>query len=313
MAVPTFSSITPDTGKTTGRARAVIEGTNFRLPPEPPSGPLGGTEQFTVSVKVSGVECPWAAAASETEIHAVLPEYGGTASALPLAADVRISNLDDNGNEIAGEQVTAVAAFTYQRTKLSTETHFERVVTDLVEKIERHVTPQVDISASADYDDDITDVKRYEGRLPVIELTGPTVRRSEAVRQCVIGEYEDDPSDSDQHLRRIRGIVVDVEFGVRILAKYAQEIYVLTTEWNKLWRDIPWLEVDGEKLEVEIPWGEEASITTAPQWSDLTSARSRVVVRGVHIDGSNDTIVERGWRITDNGGEIEIEVVRHEP
>lgn len=307
MTVPTISAITPAQGLSIGGNVIVITGTGFRVAPEPPAGYLGGSEQITVSVKFQGVEADWAASASETEIYCRVPAFAAAPSLLPLAADVRVANLDDNGDEIAGENVVEEEGYTYTRVELPEETYLQAVVREVILLLRRHVTPNVNPSASRDYDSDPTTVERLRANLPTVDVAGPKIVRSEGVRQIAKHGAEEDTEDSDMFLRRRRPIMVDMEFDINGWCDSTRQAYSLADAFLKALRGFPYLSVNGNEYDMEIPWGQEPAMTTLPNYSDVQGFASQLVVKGVMLDAVGDTIVERGWRITDNDGEPELD------
>lgn len=307
MTVPTITGINPAQGLSIGGNVVVIQGTGFRLPSEPPSGYLGGAEQQTVSVKFQGVEADWSAAASATEIYCNVPAFAGTPSALPLEADVRVANLDDDGLEITGENVTLSEGYLYSRVDLPEETYLQAIVRELVLLLRRHVTPAVNPTASRDYDENPATVERLIATLPTIDLAGPRIVRSEGVRQIAKHEAEENALDSDMFERRRRPIIVDLEFEVNGWCDSVRQAYSLSDAFLKAMRGFPYLGVNGHQYDLEIPWGQEPALTALPNYSDVKGFASQIVVRGVMLDAVGDTVVERGWRITDNDGEPELD------
>lgn len=307
MTIPAITSIVPAEGLSIGGNVILITGTGFRVPPEPPSGYLGGAEQITVSVKFQGVAATWAAAASETEIYCRVPAFVASPSLLPLSADVRVANLDDDGNEIAGENVVEEEGYLYKRVDLPEETYLQSVVRELVLLLRRHVTPNVNPSASRSYDEDPTSVERLQANLPTIDLTGPSLIRSDGVRQIAKNAAEEDSTDADMFERRRRPIVVNLEFDVNGWCDSVRQAYSLSDAFMKAMRGFPYLTVGNAEYDLEIPWRQEPSLTTMPNYSDIKGFASQIVVKGVMLDADGDTVVERGWRITDNDGEPELD------
>ena len=116
MAIPTITTVLPNTGPVGGYTFAVITGTNFKAPASPaPSGPTVSTS-VPVSVTVNGDLAVEILLLSTTEIWILTPPYHGTPVDDPIpAVNVVITNLDGSGNPIAGETVTATGAYTYRR------------------------------------------------------------------------------------------------------------------------------------------------------------------------------------------------------
>src|SRR3990167_10850073 len=108
MALPTFSSITPNTGHAGGREMVRISGTNFRLPATVPH------TLPTVRVRFNGEDALRVDAVDVHLLEVLTPQYRGADLTLP-PVDLEITNLDDNGVAIPGETLTVADAFTYTR------------------------------------------------------------------------------------------------------------------------------------------------------------------------------------------------------
>lgn len=194
MAVPTFTSITPSEGVAIGRYLVEIIGTNFRPTPDPPvDGYVGGDYTRTVSVQFDGVESEDVMVLLETKLLVRIPSYHGDPEAdqLPIV-DVRVANLDDDGDEIAGENVTEAAAFQYYRPALDGESDFKRITRELIKLFKRQVLKNVSYKAHTDYADDPMATIAYMSELPGIVLMGPDTRKNDVYRTNEPIEVEDE-------------------------------------------------------------------------------------------------------------------------
>jgi hypothetical protein len=109
VAVPTITSLDAAQGPTQGRTLVAITGTNFRVPP-----PYQGTGPVpvpapTVEVLFGGEAAYEVKIESSSKVWCLTPVHD------PGAVDVTVTNLDDDGAPIVGEQATAVEGFTYLR------------------------------------------------------------------------------------------------------------------------------------------------------------------------------------------------------
>ena len=177
MSVPTITSISPSSGLTIGLSAVKIVGTNFRVAPSPPpAAHLGtGVWQQTVSVTFNGVAADGVMVCSDTLIYVATPEYFGEPSQVPAAVDVVVTNLDNDGNPIAGETVTETDGFTYKRQDLTAEGALKWVATQLVVWFQRHVLENTVRTTDDEYSDDPSDMVVALGALPGIVLSGPMV------------------------------------------------------------------------------------------------------------------------------------------
>ena len=121
-----ITSITPNSGRTSGWERVTIEGTDFDTHPyPPPAGPVGTPQPWPpVKVKFGLLEAPsenlWVlpkpgGAPGETIIECHTPRYTGDPDALPSPVDVTVENLLNPGS------VISVGAYTYQHPDNSRE------------------------------------------------------------------------------------------------------------------------------------------------------------------------------------------------
>lgn len=311
MAVPTITGLTPDNGLTRGDNIVRIAGANFRLPSAVPAlGYLGGEQQKTVSVQFDGQESLWAYSATDGLILARVPEYRGPHGVpFPVAQSVRVANLDDNGDEIAGEVVVAAGAYSVDRPGLVEESYFQRVVRAFVHVFKRHVIPDVFVCVSRDAANQHFDDTRLQAKAPAVYLIGPStqVNRFDSINR---EEATEDPSDPDQWYRKRYPVTLDLEFDVAIYATTERHLLALSQACILLFRDItevrvPDLEGQTEPYkdyEIEMMRTFHPDIDDEPNRSDLYKSRAGVMIRGVHIDDADGTIIQRGWRITDNDG-----------
>jgi hypothetical protein len=310
MAIPTITLITPDSGRTIGGNIAIITGTNFRIAPEPPAGYVGGEAQQTVRVYVGANVATWAEAASATEVYFRVPEFTGVPSTLPATFDVIVQNLDDDGVLIPTETVTEEDAYTYALAELSAQTYLQRVVRYVIRTLRRHVTPVVNLTASRDFDDDPDTIARMVAQLPQIELAGPSLINPDRTRAKFPDPAE--PGATNEYVARRRPHCADLEFDVRGWAKSPTHLHGMIVALMDTLRDLPWLRVpidpSDESLgfheyEWEIPWANFPEVDSMPNTSDIIGFRARLQVKGVLFDASAETVIERGWDITDNDGD----------
>lgn len=324
MAIPTIVSLDPDNGLTRGDNIVRIVGTNFPLPIILSTGYLGGDQQKTVSVKFEGQESEWAYAASPELIMARVPEYRGPHDiSYPVALDVRVANLDSNGDEIPTENVTLAEGYSVNRPGLSGQSYFQSVVRAFIHLFKRHVLPNVFSTNSRDSASDPSEGDaRARASAPSITLVGPRATQDRIHNYDRLEEQED-PGDVDSFIRRRHPTSVDFSFGLVIYAVGSGHLFSLQQSCINLFRDITHIRVpvddaapDGDYTEYEIsmPWLFEPDTEDDPNSSDLFVARAGVMIHGVQVDSRDGTIVQRGWRITANDGNpsLEVEVLADE-
>lgn len=200
MAVPTIDTITPSSGWTAGRQLVEIRGTNFRLPTAAtPTGP-GRTPRSPPSVTVLFGETPAreVRVVSATLLRALTPAHwptrwyydfgngtrteaqGPDATPPPGATlveesgtvDVVVTNIDDDGDAIAGETVTEASAYSFVRPRLDRQGTWDRAVLAFVDALRLAVLDNVVDDADVDYDVDTGEVTGLTSvsRLPAIAL-----------------------------------------------------------------------------------------------------------------------------------------------
>jgi hypothetical protein len=314
--IPTISAITPSAGYTRGTNVVAITGTNFRLPPTPdPDGYLGGDAPRTVLVTFDGVASPNAQAASATLIYATVPTLTGTLpTTWPLMLDVRVANIDDEGDEIATENVTKTDAYAMTRPELSARSMLVRLNIAVIQLLKRHVLANVALTQGRDYDDDPTTWQRLRASTPALLLSGPILERN---RDYGFNREDDEAVSTNQWLRRREPVTVDLAYDVRGLASSPIHLGALGEAFMFALRDVQVLalpsvsgvalSVDNE-YEIEIVDTEFPRFDAAPNTDDLYMFDSRILVRGVHLDDDSATVIERGWRIDSNDGAPTLDV-----
>ena len=307
MAVPTISSVTPAAGLTKGGNLVVIEGTNFRLPPTPPPGNTSGEPaQVTVSVKFGNEESAWAHAITTEKIHAIVPPWPGPWSiALPESLDVRVANLDDDGLEIAGENVTSLDAYSVDRPSLQEETDWLRVNKELIAHLRPHLLTEVWLGAQGDFDDTPSDGlnEPKEARLPKLILQGPDTNEDRLYALERMEAEEDSVLGPDYYTRRKPPRTVMAVYDVTGFADTSRALFALGQAFSLLFRDHQWLKVPRDPsdpsrgtadYEIEIPFDGQPTYETAPELDNLRTFSAVVSIRGVDIDETEGLVIERG-------------------
>lgn len=116
MAIPTITIVSPNVGPSGGHNLVVITGTNFHLPAPPnPAGPVGIVLDG-VAVAFNGEPALRVEVVSSTKLYVLAPPYHGGIVDDPVPAiDIRIANIDANGDEIPSESATATSGYSYRR------------------------------------------------------------------------------------------------------------------------------------------------------------------------------------------------------
>jgi hypothetical protein len=142
MAVPTIISLDPTTGPPCGKNLVIVNGSNFRIPTTTYTVPSTDISQ-TVSVTVDGVPADRVEVGSSSKLYIIIPEATMTCNSQKFSAvDIRVANLDDDGNEISGENVTLSDGYTYKRWVLG-ESPLIHVAKKYLERLTREIHPNV--------------------------------------------------------------------------------------------------------------------------------------------------------------------------
>jgi len=313
MTVPTITSIDPASGLTRGGNMVTITGTGFREPPDPPSGPTSDLGMVsTVSVQFGGVESPYAHVITTTEVIARVPAWDGSyKSSFPVALNVRLANLDDDGNEIAGENVTEAAGYSVDRPSFVGKNVVQLVLERFVELLRQHVHPNVHFTTEReyyDYSEGIPD-RVKEATLPLIHINGIDTPENDLARQ--IGH---DPvwnaGDSDLVDVYERPTTVDLEFmsiDVWSNAKHLNEIFGLAMAMVNFFRDFTLVTITADASDTEntehehplrVPAGGMPTYEMGPTLEGLKTFRMQAVIESVDM-------IERGGTLVDVSAKVD--------
>lgn len=192
---PIVTSIAPTVGSTGGFAVVEIIGSNFRQQTiAAPSGSgITPAPAPSVLVNFGGVPARLVRVASPTRLVVTLPEHEAG------VVDVEVVNVDDYGAPL-GSAVVA-GGFEFRLPKFTGESRLTVVVRALIRSLKRWIMPNVVYTQHVDYDDDPIDALRKvaETELPILFLTGPTLRDSPFHREQVdpTAPVEETPTTPD--------------------------------------------------------------------------------------------------------------------
>jgi hypothetical protein len=284
-----------------------VVGTNFRLPPPPPAV-AGKLPPPVPTVRVSfGAEVSSRVRVlSANALEALAP------IASPGIVNVTVTNLDDDGDPIAGETVTASDAFTYARPKLTDQPDLDRVNRQLLIELKRQVLDNVGIFSHVDFDDVVggdLDVA-FVGKLPALALAGPDITEDRPFYSTNERlEIATSPSTYEAHKAPL---TVRLGYEVVTLTEFTSQLMALQTlllqffERNKFLR-VPRNPADPSAGHVayEMAWevGTTFRNTTRPNQSNVKSYVGNIVVRGVLIEHmasfTSETLDEAGQVVDD--------------
>lgn len=317
MAVPTFTSITPNTGHTGGTYLAKIVGTNFEQHADPPSSGYVGTDwPAAMSVTINGRECTDVRVYSPTLLTCVVPAYRGAPSGIGsgAAVDVVLSNLSDP----LVETVTETDGFTYQRRSMvRTSGALVYIVRELVETMRRQIIDNIAPGQSPDYDGSTADglnVVQF-AEAPGVAVFGPDLRRNK-FRRAEEQAGETTPDLGTQEFTRAqRRRVNDLLFELAIFADEGDKIGLtnLTQEVVAFFQTNPKFEIPQDStnpastmLKFDMVMTSDPRPVRSPSSSGVLEAAASFEIRGVKIATDEDVTTEWG-RVLDSDNDPELE------
>jgi len=319
MAVPTISTISPNTVHTGGKSLIEIIGTNFKVPTlPPPANEPYTTADPTVEVLFDTIASEQVSVVSATRLFALVPrspvEISQATNYGEGSVDVTIRNLDDNGDPIPGEEVVETDGLTYSRVQLATQSDFQRLIRQIVDEFRCQMIPNVQITAHTDFDSDPTDAANITdlAELPGIVLVGPTLSENRLFSQNQpVTEEADTPGE---YLRRRVGYTVDLEFSIVGVSNLTAELVNLMAvvngffEKNKfltLARDPSDSSLGSVSYEIDFLEDGDLAVGGSPNDSNIRVFSGRFVIRGFDMQDltgfANDQTIGRTAATDDEG------------
>lgn len=185
MAVPTITSVAPNTGPVGGYALTIITGTHFNLPtPQADTGPAVFFPA-TIAVTVNGRDALEIEQISATELWILTPQLLNPTTEDPIApVNIVVTNLDINGVPIGGETVTATNSYTYKRPVIHSTSGnatarphpFTLVSSALIFALRREVFMNVVQTTHVDYSEPGV-VSLAVAKVPSLVVQGPNITK----------------------------------------------------------------------------------------------------------------------------------------
>lgn len=310
MAVPTIINVIPSGGPTSGWTLVEIYGSNFRLPPDPPEGGVAPVPGPTVRVEFGGTE------AQEVKVISPIRLIALTAARDPGDVDVTVTNLDDDGEPIPGETVTATDAYTYALPDLTVLSTTARVTKALIQELKRQVLDEVVLTEHTEWDENPEDGLDIAAvaKLPALILTGPETPENKEYRTAVEATHD---STAGTFLRMRTPDTIDLDFGlvgvtdstIQLLNLLeAVKLFLKKTTTLSILRDPNDPDSGLVTYELRIPAGGDFRVASLPNLSNVRNFSGRVTVRGVDLEGlagvPDDFARERGGQVGDDGATI---------
>jgi hypothetical protein len=282
MPVPTITSVTPNLGHTGGGALVEIIGTNFREPtpqtaaadePMPVAPP-------SVEVEFGGVAATKVQWISTTRLFVRTPEIDEG------DYDVVLRNIDDAGDPIAGEEVTAVDAYRARRVQLTAVSDLVEVCRALVLKLRRQIHPNVVIAAThTDYDSSTVDTMNIAkvATVPALMLFGPGLEENRFYSKNQLEHVE--AADPEEFFITREKTTVDVMFEYVGVSNLKIEHLNFMNAIVAFFRKNKWIThpSSGEQVEIDFETGAQPRTTPASNNDNLRSFRGSILIRGFDL------------------------------
>ena len=252
MAVPTFTSVTPNTGPPGGRNVVTIIGTNFNTPPAQATTGLGVHYPDPVIVEFDGQKSERVDVISATEMRVTVPTWRRMdvtiiEATLPLV-NIKLTNADTSGNPVAGEEVTALNAYQFARPALRPPDAqiggqiYQQVVEELLAMIIRQVVPNVAIGTNVDFGDDGQIIIK-SAQHPSITLVGPRLSEDFDNRHHWADFHETNIGGGPPEVfeRQWPGFLANLEFDMVLGSDSRAEMYALVQSCMAFFMRNPWL------------------------------------------------------------------------
>ncbi len=291
MGVPTITSVSPAVGRTGGRVLIEITGTNFQQLPAPAAtGPVATPNP---SVRVTFVGVARSRVSEQVLIISATRLLVLAPAADPEVVSIRVENIDQDGVLVAGESVTAAAAYTFKRPLLTTESTLVRVVKALLQDLKRQVIAEVALTIHTEYDGDPADsANQVElATLPGLVLIGPrgdhNRRYARKGRRTV--------SDGAGGFYKLRAPVTkDLTFDVVGISDNTEELFNLMQEASLYFSRNPYLVMDLDAsnpaagvVRYEMMLTAPFDVATRPNTSNVRQFMGTMILRGVILDDAS--------------------------
>lgn len=300
MAVPTITVVSPNGGPVAGFTLVQIMGSGFQLPPAPPLSGKVPTPNPSVEVLFGTSLATRVAVTSSARILALVPVSPLPDSAPAGAVDVTIRNIDQSGNVIPGETVTAAGAYTYALPNLNRVPEYEltRLVRTLIRSFRKQVLPAgIYHTVNTDYSDDPASGMTALAELPAIIISGPALRENR-FHSLNRPRVSDNPFGlGEKYFGKLRTpYTVDLTFGVAGVTDNVMQSINLMSEIVAYFNRNKFLAMQKDATDAtlgdvnyEMDWvdnGQPKAVST-PNDSNIRAFRGAFVVRGFDIEDAS--------------------------
>lgn len=287
MAVPIIITVTPTSGGTGGRNLVELKTNNLRLPPEPSTtGPVNAGVQETVRVFFGDVQATGVQVISHARCLCITPSH------VTGTVDVKVQNIDDNGDVIVGEEATKANAYTFARPRLTGKSDLTFLVQALILDLQKQVLKNTVLTTHTDYDDTTEDFLNIAAlsEMPALILIGPTITEN---RFYSLNQVRETVTIGGVQLRRVP-YTVDLQFTVIGVAELTVQLLNLMAATLQYVNRTRYIEVDCDpndpsagttKYELDFPdTGAEPSVNTRISESNIRTFGATLLIRGFDLE-----------------------------
>lgn len=291
MAVPTITSVDPTIGPVFGRHAIDITGTNFRLPDPPTAtGPTYLDPVVpTVAVEFDSESALGVEVLSATLLRVLVPSLDRGQHA------ITVTNLDNNGDPIPGETVTAADIYATKRPAITHESEHDltRLVRTLIRELKRQVLDEVSLTVHTDYDDATGDQLHttHVASLPALLLVGPNLNENRFYSLNEPPDYDDEASAEGDFVTTRVPATYDVEFEVLGVSNRTHEVLNLMGAVLGFMESNKTLSMDRDagdpslgRVSYEMEFVNRPETATRSNLSNLRHFTSTIVVRGFDVE-----------------------------
>jgi hypothetical protein len=285
MAIPTFTSVTPNIGPAGGLNAVTIVGSGFQLPPTTPAVGTVDPKPPTVAVEFDGFAAMQVDVIDAATLRVVAPAFQRTSedavvNPIPKVA-ITVRNIDANGDLIPGETVTATAAYQFQRSKIrppaSTEEQqvYRQVIREVTEIFRRQLLANTHIGTNIDFGDR-GEITIKQAHLPSITLTGPRISEDMESRHHWADYLEQQSGDTFE--RYWPAFLANFEFSAVLASNRHRELYGMAQGFLELCMRNPFIRVPITHGDTNGPHHEFPLHLLTPPAIDIQDANSNLII-----------------------------------
>jgi len=292
MAVPTITSVSPVTGPAAGKNVITIVGTNFKVPVSPWAIPTPDAVP-TVRVTLGGRTSPQVDVLSATTLRFVAPRmrHPDTRTDAYAKSTIVLTNLDGDGNPIAGESVTRANAYTYARWDLGApreDPPLYKIARELIWSLKTEVCRYTHLTTHMEYGEEGVATVVNLANLPSINLTISTPRDIEFSAWDNYPEEVDVSADTAWVFRGARTHMLEAT--LYMAGEGSREAMFLTAAVEEFVQLNPLLTVEadqtlypGEEDFYPLEISREPALVSSPNASSVVSYMMGLRVRGISV------------------------------